>query len=69
MAGHFLWVSGGRWVGWRYILGKWKWMNIFYGWMGWMWVVGSIFWVGGRCGYGWRYFWVGRCGLTINMGR
>ena len=30
--------------GWRYILGEWEWVNIFYGWVG---VAGGIFgWVG-----------------------
>ena len=27
----FLWIS---WGGWRYILGEWEWMDIFYGWVG-----------------------------------
>ena len=35
----FLWIS---WGGWRYILGEWEWMDIFYGWVG-------------VSGDGWRY--------------
>ena len=58
MGGHFLWVSGS---GWRYILGEWRWVEIFMGGWGWVevyfgWlgvgrhflrVGGAIFWVGG----------------------
>ena len=45
VGGRFLWVGRGEW---RYILGRWWWMDIFYGWMG---VSGGIFWVSGS---GWE---------------
>ena len=32
--------------GWRYILGKWGFVNIFYEWIGVIGVGGGIFWVG-----------------------
>ena len=41
MVGHFLWVGGGEW---RYILGGWGWVDIFYGWVG---VGGHFLWVSG----------------------
>ena len=56
VVGHFLCVSGG---GWRYILGVWWWVDIFYGWMGvevyfvWVGVGGGIFCVDGG---GWTFF-------------
>ena len=33
---HFLLVGEG---GWRYILDEWDWMDNFYGWVGYFWVV------------------------------
>ena len=40
-------MGGGKWSGWRHILGWWEWLDIFYGWVG---VNGDIFWVGGSVG-------------------
>ena len=44
-------------VGWRYILGRRGWVNIFYGWAG---VNGHFIWVGGD---GWKYI-LGGLGLV-----
>ena len=62
VGGRFLWVGRGEW---RYILGRWWWMDMFYGWVE---VVEGIFghflWVDGG---EWRYIlgkwkWVGVSG-------
>ena len=54
MNGHFLWMNGG---GWRYILGEWGYVDIFYGrgevggevevYFGLVRVCGQFSWVGG----------------------
>ena len=69
MGEHFSWVS---WGVWRYILGEWEWVDIFYGcWGGWryilsMWKWADIFY--GCVGVSRGIFWVGRGGWTFFMG-
>ena len=50
MSGYFSWLGGG---GWRFILGKWGWLDVSYGLMGWVRMGLSLFWVGAS---GWICF-------------
>ena len=51
-------MSGGEW---RYILGGWRWVDI-YGRCGWVRLVGVMFWMGGD---EWIFLWVGGVGWGL----